>query len=822
MSRGPTQPTAPGAEPQRWHFADVVLDERARELRVRDEPIVIDRKPFDVLAYLVRNAGAVVTKDQLAGACWPGRILSDSVLTRTLSRVRAALGDFGQVVETVHGVGWRVAIPVQRGDGVARAPPGNLPAPLTALLGRDAVLRTATELLRRKDRRLLTLTGCGGIGKTRLALALGAELAADFAHGVFFVDLAATTTPDRFAAAVAHALGVREAGAQPLLETVRDQLRDRRLLLVLDNFEQVVAAAPQLALLLVGAPGVRAVVTSREPLGIRGENLIDVPTLELPGAGSAPPATLGDYAAIALFVERARMVKADFALTPANGAAVAQICRRLDGLPLALELAAARTRLFSVDALLHGLEDRFGLLRDGAADLPARQQTLWATIDWSYRLLEPGEQAVLRRASVFAGGFTLEAAQAVMAGRGVAAADVFHLLARLVDKSLLRYEDQGLPGRYRMLETIREYAARRLAEAAEDEATRDRHLDECLRLAAESGAHLWLFLPEAAMRAWAARIDAELDNVRAALAWSLAREPAAARGLQLMGTLHWFWFERGYIGEARQWLERLLPRAAGAAPHVRAQALVAAANLAVEQGGDDDTRTALFAFARAALHESLATFRALGDRSWTAYVLSSLASAAVTESGDAEEAGRHVAAGLALAREAGDRWLIAYLTHFAGRGAFFGGDPDGAAAAFTESVAVAREIGGHSVGEGYGLYWLGRIALVQGDLARAVSFQREALTLFHAAGNLQGVATTCAACGHLAARRGDATRAAMLLSAVAAWRADRRIYLEPDVGAELDRHLAEARDALGEAAFASACAAGQALDRAAAVATALD
>ena len=248
---------------------------------------------------------------------------------------------------------------------------------------------------------------------------------------------------------------------------------------------------------------------------------------------------------------------------------------------------------------------------------------------------------------------------------------------------------------------------------------------------------------------------------------------------------------------------------------------MAAANLAVEQGGTEDTRQALFAFARAALDESLATFRALGDRSWTAYVLSSLASAAVTASGDAEEAGRHVAAGLALAREAGDRWLIAYLTHFAGRGAFFAGDHDGAAAAFTESVAVARDIGGHSVGEGYGLYWLGRIALVQGDLARAASFQREALALFAAAGNLQGLATVGAACGDLASRQGAARRAAVLLGAVEAWRADRRIFLEPDVGAGLERQLAQARDALGEPAFGAARAEGRALEPAALVAAAL-
>jgi predicted ATPase/DNA-binding winged helix-turn-helix (wHTH) protein len=810
-----TQPQSPGTNGRRWRFADAVLDEQARELRVRGERVAIDRKPFDVLAYLVQHASQVVTKDQLAHACWPGRFLSDSVLARTLSRVRAALGDQEQrLVATVHGVGWRLAVAVQpETEAAAPAAPriGNLPAPLTTLVGRDAPLQAAIRMLRGKDARLLTLIGCGGIGKTRLAIGIAAELARDFAHGVFFVDLTPATAADQFAAAIAQVLRVRESGTQPVLEGLKEHLRHRQLLLVLDNFEQLIVAAPQLATLLAEASAIRAIATSREPLHIRGEQLLEVPALALPARGPVPPADLlGAYSAIELFVQRAQMVKADFSLTAANAADIAGICQRLDGLPLAIELAAARSRLFAPAALLEGLGHRFELLQDGARDLPDRQRTLWATIDWSHQLLEPNERAVLRRASVFAGGFTLEAAQAVAVGSGVGESDVFHLLARLVDKSLLHYEDQGLPGRYRMLETIREYALQRLDESDDRADTRKRHLEWCLRFAEASEAHLWMFLPDARMRTWTARMDLGLDNVRVALAWS--REHAPATGLQLAATLHWFWFERGYISEARQWLHELLVRATEAPDTVRAQALVAAANLAVEQGGSDAARKELFGQARAALQQSFAIFQARGDKSWMAYVLSSLASLAVTESGDAVEAERHVRQGLALAREAGDRWLISYLTHFAGRGAYFAQDLAGAAAAFEESVAAARAIGGHSVGEGYGLYWLGRIVRTQGDLARAGAWQREALALFQVAGNVQGMANVLTALGGLAELSGDARRAVLVLSAVAAWRADKKVYLEPDLDAEHARHLAAAQGRMDAAAFIDANSAGRALD----------
>ena len=789
---------------QRWSFGEVVVDARSLELRVKGQRVEIDRKPFQVLLFLLRNAGAAVRKDQLAQACWPGRILSDSVLDKTLSRVREALGEAGSAVETVRGVGWRLAAPVRVEAGAVAATAtlaGNLPASLTPLVGREQALASAHERLGRADARLLTLTGCGGIGKTRMSLALGARMAADFPDGVWFVDLAPLRSAELLIPAIAQVLAVRETGQQPLLQGLGNHLRDKRALLVLDNFEQIMAAAPVLAELLRACPGVKAIVTSREHLHLRGECELEVPSLALP-------------AAVELFAERARMVKPDFAVDAACADDVAEICRRLDGVPLAIELAAARARQFTPRARRERLDRRFELLRDGPRDLPPRQQALWATVDWSHELLEPNEQCLLRRLAVFAGGFTLAAAQAVCAGGPVAAGEVFALLARLVDKSLVRYEDQGVAGRYRMLETFREYAAGRLVQAGELDAAHRRHLDHLLGLAREADAHVGFFMSDPRMAQWMPRFAAEHDNLRAVLRWGAGSPEAAPDALRLAGMLHWFWFSAGHITESVARLRELLERAAHAPDALRAPALVAAANLAIEQGGSDAVREDLLAYARASLDWSLAEFRRQGDRSWTAYVLSSLAALVVTAGGDAGEAQGYVVEGLALAREADDRWLVSYLTHFLGRAAWFGGDLDASAAAFTESIRATRDMGGNQIGEAYGTYWLARIARAQGDLAAARTRHLEALQLFEDAGNLQGLAVTLAGLGGIAARSGEPRRAFTLLAAVSHWRAQLRAFLEPDVDAEHAADWALARAALEPAACAALTATAAAMDAA--------
>ncbi len=353
----------------------------------------------------------------------------------------------------------------------------NLPAQLTALIGREQEVVAVATLLRRSNVRLVTLTGPGGVGKTRLSLQAAAELVDDFAHGVYFVDLAPIREPNLVTSAIAATLRVRESGGQPLLAALKDYLRDKRLLLLLDNFEQVIDAAPVVAELLAAAAQLKVLVTSREVLHLRGEKEVSVQPLALPNPAQLPALEqLSQYAAVALFIERALDARPDFVLTNAHAPAVAEICARLDGLPLAIELAAARLKLFTPEALLARLGQRLPFLTGGPRDLPARQQTLRSTIDWSYELLDEDEQALFRRLGVFVGGCTLEAIDAVCTFADDASLGVQPEVAALVDKSLLRRI--GMPDgetRFGLLETIRKYALERLMASEEAEQLRRRH-----------------------------------------------------------------------------------------------------------------------------------------------------------------------------------------------------------------------------------------------------------------------------------------------------------------------------------------------------------
>ncbi|MFQ5794857.1 MAG: AAA family ATPase [Candidatus Bipolaricaulia bacterium] len=372
--------------------------------------------------------------------------------------------------------------------------------------------------------RLLTLTGAGGTGKTRLGLQAAADLIDDFEDGVYFVDLAPISDPGLVVSAIAQKMGVREAevGGRPLLDSLKEHLRDKQILLLLDNFEQVVAAAPQVAELLAACAWLKLLVTSREPCHVRGEHVFPVPPLALPEPDRKRPLAieyLMQYEAVRLFIDRAQAVKPDFAVTHENAPAVAEICIRLDGLPLAIELAAARITLLPPQVMLARLGSRLKLLTGGARDLPARQQTLRATIDWSYDLLDASEQTLFERLSVFVGGCTLEVAEAVCNGTGDLELDVDVLdgLASLVDKNLLRQEEQveGAP-RFLMLETIREYGLERLEASGEAEATQRTRADYYLALAEQAEPKLWGG-PE--QGEWLDRLEVEHDNLRAALAW---------------------------------------------------------------------------------------------------------------------------------------------------------------------------------------------------------------------------------------------------------------------------------------------------------------
>jgi len=465
----------------------------------------------------------------------------------------------------------------------------NLPLQPTPLVGREKEVAEVRDLLRGDETRLLTLTGPGGIGKTRVALQAAADLLDEFPDGTFFAQLATLTEAELFLPAVAETLGVRETGEIPIDKSLKEYLSERRMLLLLDNFEQVLGAAPEVTEVLAGAPGMKVLATSRTSLRLYGEHVFPVPPLRMPDLKSPPPLErLTQYEAVGLFVERARALKPDFKVTNESAPAVAEICVRLDGLPLAIELAAARITMLPPRAMLQRLGSRLKLLTGGARDLPERQRTLRATIEWSHALLNEGEQVLFGRLAVFSGGRTLEAIEAICDAEGDLPVEAFEGVSSLLDKSLLRQEEgPGGQPRFVMLETIHEFAREKLGESAEAEQIKRVHAQYFLTLAEEAypelkGSH---------QLEWLERLEAEHDNMRAALSWALERKEEEV-SLRLGGALWWFWSVRGYYSEGRRWLEEALAIDGHVSPEVRAMALAGAGALASEQGDLDRAQEA--------------------------------------------------------------------------------------------------------------------------------------------------------------------------------------------------------------------------------------
>ncbi|HTE85695.1 MAG TPA: helix-turn-helix domain-containing protein, partial [Dehalococcoidia bacterium] len=458
----------------------------------------------------------------------------------------------------------------------------NLPATLTSFVGRASELVTLSTMLQRQDVRLLTLTGSGGVGKTRLALELAAANARHFPDGVFLIELAPLRDASLAPVAVARALEIQLPDQKPVVERLQEFFRRKRLLLLLDNFEHLLEAAPVLPQLLSSAPGLKCLVTSRAVLRVSGEHEFAVTPLLVPQLLYLPDsATLRQTPAVDLFVQRAQAANPDFEMTDANGAALAEICVRLDGLPLAIELAAARAKLLSPESLVTRLDNRLQLLVGGPRDLPPRQRTLVGTLAWSYDLLDLLEQRLFRWLSVFAGGWTLATAAALCADECDAAVRTFDGLASLADNSLVQTQSHADGGdRFLMLETIREYAAERLRVSGEEGAARDRHAQVFLDLAEESERRF----QGAGRTAWGRVIVGEQENMRAALGWLLDGVKAEL-AQKLAGNLYWFWDAVGRPGEGRRWAEAALALPGGETPGVpRAAALFTAGGFAWQQG----------------------------------------------------------------------------------------------------------------------------------------------------------------------------------------------------------------------------------------------
>jgi predicted ATPase/class 3 adenylate cyclase len=736
----------------------------------------------------------------------------------------------------------------------------NLPVQLTSFIGRKREIGEVKRLLSPRDEgkgmrdgertgaahpsslipppsRLVTLTGAGGCGKTRLALQVAADLVGEYAEGAWLVELEALSDPGLVPQAVASTLGVREEPGRPLAEALTDSLRPRSLLLVLDNCEHLLSACAQLAdHLLRRCSHLRILATSREALGLLGEQTYRVPSLSLPSTvesgkwrvespterGPANLSALLQSEAVQLFVERALFNQPSFAVTEVNAPAVVQICDRLEGIPLAIELAAARVRALPVEKINDRLDNMFRLLTGGSRTARPRQQTLWALIDWSHSLLGEPERLLLRRLSVFAGGWTLEAAEAVCGGvqvfrcsglrEGPTAGadhlntrtpehlnteDVLDLLTALVQKSLVQYEEREGEARYRLLEPIRQYARERLRESREEEVLRARHRDWFLALAEQAAPQL----RGPRQGEWLDHLEREHDNLRLALEYCRAEATGAEPELRLAGALAWFWATRAYLSEGRHRLEGALSRSAGAPSSARMCALLGAGRLAVSAG--DYARSAVF------LQAGLYLARTIDDPEGIAMALSHLGLLA-TFSNDSERAEALAKESLVKARGAGDPWLIAYSLHLLGIVARARGDPEGATTLFRDSLDLMRRMRDKWM-IALLLLNVGGVAQAQGEYELARSAYQEGLSGSQELKNRRGMAYCLECLAEVAAAQGQPERGARLMGAAEGLIEAIGASWPPSYAAGRERALAAIRAVLGEETAAAALAEGRAM-----------
>ncbi len=757
---------------------DFDLDLRTYELRCAGRVLKLERIPAELLIFLIEARGQLVTRDQIIERIWGKDVFldTDNSINAAIRKIRQVLKDHPEqprFVQTITGRGYRFIAVVKAtreipGRDVARevaairdpfsekpvkqveVRPPNLPMQRTSFVGREKEVAAAKELLLRQDVRLVTVTGPGGIGKSRLAVQVASGLVDRFPGGTHFVSLASLSDPGLIASVIVQALGIREAGGLSPLEILKQNLQDSLrapMLLLLDNFEHLVQAAPTVAEILTMGPNLKIMVTSRAALHLYGEHEFPVPPLAMPDSLAMPPVdVLSQYPAVVLFVQRAVAVKPDFELNQENAASVTEICVRLDGLPLAIELAAARVKVLSPSSMRTRLTSRLQLLTGGARDLPRRQQTLRAAMDWSYDLLTPAEQKLFRRLSVFVGGCTLEGAEAVCDTNSDLHLDLLDGMASMVDKSLVQQvEPVKGESRFVMLETIREYALEKLEASGEAALTKRAHAAYCLVLAEEdtreqsgTGGAIWL-----------ERLTLENDNFRAALQW-LTENGDAEWGLRLGAALFRFWEARECLTEGRDRLGKLLKLAGAAAPTKgRARVLFAAGVLGVEQGD--------YPASDVLIQESLDIARQLNDHQGAAVSLNALAVNA-RDRGDVPGARSLFEESLQLWRELGDQKAIARSLSNLADAAKLQGDYSTARSLHAECSAIFQGIGDRA-GVAWSLNYQGDIARDQSDLAAAGTLYKQALSIFRELGDRWGIAGTLADLGSLARQQRDYTTA---------------------------------------------------------------
>ena len=789
---------------------------------------IVEHRDGDYFGNTVNRAARIMTAAH-GGQILLSQAVADSVRDRLPAPVwlrdlgRIRLRDLSTpecVYQAVHPQ-LRVDFPALRS---LETTPNNLPLQPTTFIGRDKELAELKRLF--ATARLLTLTGAGGCGKTRLGLQLAADSLERFPDGAWLIELAPLSEPGLVPRTVAMVLGLEEDPGKAITATLVEHLKDRRLLMVIDNCEHLLHACAVLSDFLVRrCPHLTILASSREALGIAGEQTYRVPSLSLPDPKeSHTPASVAPFEALQLFVDRCLSVRPDFRVTHENAATLVSICHRLDGIPLAIELAAARLRSLSIEEINRRLDHRFRLLTGGSRTAIPRQQTLRSLIDWSYDLLHDPEKLLLQSLSVFSGGWTLEAAERICAGDHAENGEVLELMTSLIDKSLVAVDQSDGRDRYRLLETVRQYARERLLESGGAEAIRERHRDFFLELVEEGDGKLL----GAEQADWLRRLDEEHDNLRSALEWSHGAS-RAQEDLRLCRAMHRFWFTRGHVAEGRRWCARILAKGAPVPPTLEyTKTLNAAGSLAFHETDypaarklleqslalsrvlDDRRSVALVlnnlgavAFeqgdhpaARGLYEQSLALLRELGDRHVAAGVLGNLADVA-RECGDLDAARALSEESVALSRVLGDQGRIADALNTLASIACDRGDLDTASALAQESLAIGRELGDRDC-IASGLRNLGAVAYLRGALGESHSLYREVLAIRLELGDRLGVARALEGAAALAAARG------VSLAAARTWGAAERVRekigspIPPSERSRNDRYAATARATVGE------------------------
>jgi non-specific serine/threonine protein kinase len=674
----------------------------------------------------------------------------------------------------------------------------NIPTQRTSFIGREREIAEIKQLL--GATRLLTLTGSGGCGKTRLALQVAADLLEQYPDGVWLVELAALADPALVPNSAAAALGIPERPTRPLTETLANYLSTKNMLLLLDNCEHLHAACQSLIdHLLRASPTLQVLATSQGTLGIEGELTYRVPSLRLPDVGPVPPAAqLAEYDAIRLFTERAALAQPDFTLTERKAPAIMQLCRQLDGMPLAIEFAAALVMALSVEQIAARLDDRFRLLTAGTRKALPRQQTLRAALDWSYDLLSETERALLRRLSVFAGGWTLEAVEAVCGGDGIERSEILGLLSRLIEKSLVVADTHNSAARYSLLETVRQYAQEKLVEEGAVDHLREAHRDWYLTLAEQAARELRGPREDP----WLERLETEHDNLRAALEWSKAEREGAEAGLRLVAALHFFWWHRDLWNEGMRWTEGALARSSEASPSALTRALVAATHFARGLGD--------YELATSVGEKGLALCRELGDKESRGELLLYLGYIATVQA-DYQRAMALFDECLNLSHEQGNRWLYGNTLLQLGMMARHQGDDERATEFNTQGLTVLRAIG-NKFATAFALKRYGRdVALPQRRYDEAVALFKESLLLSREARSRWGSEECLDGLAQIASAKGHYEHAARLFGAAEAQREIVGKWSEPVDQASHDQWVVPTRAALGDTPFAATWAEGRAL-----------